>query len=357
MEMDTKKFIGVALLIGLFTINFNYSKGQDIHFSQFFETPLLINPANTGIFNGDIRGILNYKNQWTSINNPFTTSLFSFDTRILEKKWSNVFLGTGLIIYNDKAGKSEFGTTQINLSISASVAINEKSRLSAGLNGGFAQKGIKNTDLRWGNQYNSTDGIYDPSMSSGETNHLNTETFMYGDFGGGLAWYFTSRPTNMTSNDRISGNLGVALFHLNKPKQELYVGEYENLYSKLVIHCRTYIGIPKTTLAVLPSFMYTKQKTANEIIFGGMLRYGLKEESKYTGLIKESAILIGSHYRLGDAFIPSILLEVSSFALGISYDKTLSKLNSTANINGGIEISLRFINPSPFKKQSGGAMF
>jgi len=91
------------------------------------------------------------------------------------------------------------------------------------------------------------------------------------------------------------------------------------------------------------------------------LRYeSLTEESKYTGFIKESAISFGGHIRVGDAFIPSVLLEIANFGLGISYDVNISGLKKVSYGKGGFEISLRYINPSPFRYGRGtksGSMF
>ena len=353
MKIQLRHAFGVLALMFVYPNGVN---GQDIHFSQFYETPLLMNPANSGFFNGDIRGIVNYKNQWASIGTPYTTGMFSLDGGILKNKINKVHIGAGLTVYADKAGKSEFGTTQVLGALSGIVKLNDKSLLSAGFNGGFAQKGIKNTELEWGNQYSSGTGTYDPDRMSKETSFLG-ENASYADFGAGISWRFNSRPSNMTANDRISANFGVAIFHLNQPKQSFYVDDIESLYSKLVVHGKTYIGIKNTTLAIIPSFLMYKQKNQQEIIVGGLVRYALSEESKYTGFIKESAVFLGGHYRLGDAFIPSVYFEVSSFSIGVSYDITLSDLAVSAGATGGIEISLRFINPNPFKNQSGGAMF
>ena len=352
MKIQLRHAFCVLALVIVYTYGV---KGQDIHFSQFYETPLLMNPANSGFFNGDIRGIVNYKNQWASIGNPYTTGMFSVDGGILKNKINKVHIGAGLTVYADKAGKSEFGTTQVLGALSGIVKLNDKSLLSAGFNGGFAQKGIKNAELEWGNQYNPSSGIYDPFYNDAEI--VPSESASYADFGAGISWRFNSRPSNMKANDRISANFGVAIFHLNQPKQSFYVDDIESLYSKLVVHGRTYIGIKNTTLAIIPSFLMYKQKNQQEIIVGGLVRYALSEESKYTGFIKESAIFMGGHYRLGDAFIPSVYFEVSSFSIGVSYDITLSDLAVSTGTTGGIEISLRFINPNPFKNKSGGALF
>ena len=349
-----KKFLRVPfILIGLFYCF--TSTGQDIHFSQFYETPLLINPATTGSFNGDMRAIINYKDQWNSIAQPYRTGMFSFDMKLMKKKWNSVHLAAGLLVFNDQAGKSKFGTTQVNLSLAAILAANDKNNFSVGLLGGFAQRGVKNTDLKWGNQFDGNS--YNSSTPSGEEGTLNSNSFIYGDFGAGLNWNFITKPKNMSSNDKITVNLGVGVFHINQPKQKLYVDDVQSLYAKIVVHGRSYLGIPNTTLAVIPSFLYMKQNSAQEINVGGLIRYSLKEESKYTGLIKNSAVYLGGFFRVGDSFIPMLMFELSDFAVGFNYDINISGLKSVSSGKGGFEISLRYIKGAATKHSKGGAMF
>jgi len=354
MRMKLKYIIGLAVAC---MFSGSALLAQDIHFSQYYETPLLMNPSNAGVFNGDIRAIVNYKNQWKSFGDAYKTGMFSFDGRILKGKWTKLHLGAGLTVYSDKAGKSEFGTTQVLGHLSSVVKLNDKNIISAGLNGGFAQKGIKNTDLEWGNQYDNTTGGYNGSLNNNEGNALLSENFGYADFGAGISWNFTTTPANMTSNERVAVDFGVAIFHLNQPKQKFYLNNVESLYSKMVIHGRSYIGIKHTSFAIIPSFMMFKQESQQEVIVGGLIRFSLSEEAKYTGFIKESAVFLGGHYRIGDAFIPSVYFEMSKFSIGFSYDLTLSQISTATGGAGGVEISLRFINPNPFNNKTGGAMF
>ncbi|MBL4656780.1 MAG: PorP/SprF family type IX secretion system membrane protein [Flavobacteriales bacterium] len=330
---------------------------QDVHFSQFINTPLLINPALTGVFNGDDRAILNYRNQWSSVGNPYVTSMVSYDKGFLKNKWNSMYLGAGIAIFNDKAGVTEFGITQVNLSISSVVALNDHHTASAGLQGGFAQRGISNTDVNWASQFNGS--AYDPSINAGETNTINTAPFNYGDFAMGVTWSFSQKPSDMTSNDQIRLRAGAALFHVNKPKQQFHLDEVEQLYSKLVVHSKVYLGINNTNVALIPSVLYLQQKSAREVILGGMIRYELQEKSKYTGLLKGMALYLGGHVRLGDAFIPSVVMEISNYAIGFSYDVNVSGLTKATGGQGGYELSLSFINPNPFTytRSIGGAMF
>lgn len=318
--------------------------GQDIHFSQFHQTPLQINPALTGVFKGDQRVILNYKDQWGSvIENPFTTYALSIDAAMFKRQWANGYLGAGLFVFSDKAGKSEFGTTQVSLSLSGIVPLNNKQLVSVGLQGGFAQRGIQNTNLIWDNEY--TDGTsYDPTLNSGRP------SFGFGDFSGGLHWRYGSDASTLSSNDALGVNAGVAFFHINRPKQDFNLS-IDKLYTKLAFHGGGFIGIKNTNVVLLPSVLFLMQGPSIETNAGIMFKYILKQQSKYTKFVKGSAISIGGHLRIGDAFIPSVLLEVANFAVGVSYDINVSSLNVASSGRGGLEISLRYINPNPFQKQ------
>jgi len=99
----------------------------------------------------------------------------------------------------------------------------------------------------------------------------------------------------------------------------------------------------------MPSFIIYRQGNSVEFTSGAMIRYRLSEESRYTGLMKESSIALGLHYRSNDALIPSVMLDLAGFSLGISYDVNISDLRKASSGKGGIEISLRFINPNPAK--------
>lgn len=334
--------------------NFQFIFSQDIHFSQFYQVPLHLNPALTGVFNGDIRASINYKDQWRSINDntnkaTYQTSSFSFDAGVFKKKWKNSYLGTGLFVYSDKAGDSKMGTTQINFSVSSIVLIAEGHQVSAGVQGGYAQRSVNtdNPDLRWDEQF--VNEVYNSTLPSGET--VTYEPFSYPDFSAGASWNYGSEETAIFKNNKFSANAGIAYHHLNRPT--LQFNGAENLYSKIVAHGGSYIGLSNTALAILPSFFYFQQGPTRETNFGTMVRYTLKEESKYSGIIKESAVYLGGYIRMKDAIIPSVMIDFANFTLGITYDINVSRLNAATDSKGGIEFSLRFINPNPFTYKYG----
>ena len=351
-----KHFVLTAICM-LFLIN--GGRGQDVHFSQFYQVPLMVNPALTGVFNGEFRAFVNYKNQWKLLNSAYQTSALSCDTKFLKKKWKNTYLGGGLFIFNDKAGDFNLKTTQLNLSLSGVVTLNDHHLVSVGLQGGFAQKSINIDNPRTNSQYYNN--AYHSDAPSGETGSY--DPYAFGDFSAGLAWTYSKEELNMSSNDELGLNAGIAFYHVNKPKQKFIIDDVEKLYAKLAIHGSGYVGTKGTKTAFLPSVLAYIQGPTTETNVGAMIRYRIKEDSRYTGFIKETSVFLGCHYRVGDAIIPSFMFIMADYTLAVSYDINISKLRTASDGRGGLEISLRYISPKPLIRgksrgaKSGGALF
>lgn len=317
---------------------------QDIHFSQYYNTPLITNPALTGVFGGDQRAIIIYRNQWASVSSPYSTYGASFDMRMLDKKNGNFSLGTGLQVYKDVAGDTKFGATNVGLSLSGIIKMTDYQHLTIGVQGGFDQRSINNSSLIWDNQY--TGSTYDPALSSNETNDYN-QGISNGDLNTGVAWVYSSSANSITQNDVFSIKLGMIYSHITKPS--LNYGTYtENLHNKIGFNGDANISVKNTNYGFRPSFLYQKQGPAQEILIGTIIRYKMGFNSKYTGLLQQSALLIGVHSRIGDAIIPSIGYEIANWKLMFSYDANISNLANASNGVGGFEVTLIFINPNPF---------
>ncbi|OFY85902.1 MAG: hypothetical protein A3F72_08190 [Bacteroidetes bacterium RIFCSPLOWO2_12_FULL_35_15] len=332
-------FIGV--LIGI--VNCVPVIAQDIHFSQFDETPLQVNPANAGVHH-DIRIITNYKNQWQSVGSPYKTFALSAEVKLLKKKKQK--LGLGIDFFNDKAGDSQMGTNQANLSLSGIIPINAKSLLSGGLMCGFAQRSMTSGKLSWGNQYNGMD--YDANLPTGETSSVSNYTFL--DLGAGIQYSYGTNEMYISANNARKINIGVSVFHPHQPAYSYYGDKSEKLHMKLVFHGDAAIGIKNTNLILKPSYIIFLQGATKEITPGMTFQYVLQEGSKYTGNKKPAAFSLGTYYRAKDAFIARAKFEYSNYALGFSYDINLSKLKTVTSARGGFEISLRFIAPGAFGK-------
>ena len=167
ISKDGPIMLRIALLVSgiLFGI---FLFGQDVHFGQFYNAPLVINPANAGDIEGDQRLVLIHREQWRSLGSPFRTSAFSYDLPVLAGKLGGGrYLGIGVSAFSDKAGSTRFGDTQANLSVSYAIKSGEESLIAFGLQGGYGQRSAVLDGMRWDSQYNSAG--YNPDLPTNES--------------------------------------------------------------------------------------------------------------------------------------------------------------------------------------------
>ena len=328
-----------------------FSIAQDIHFSQFNMSPLTLNPALAGAKH-DMQATFNYKDQWQSVASPYKTMAFSYDMRLNKKKSGKGFLAAGVNFFSDRAGDAKMGTTQADFSLAYHVHLGTSSTLGAAMQAGFMQRSLSASALQWGNQYDGT--MYNSSISTGEPGSISSSK-SFADFGAGLLWNYNNQSgaKNVTDNHDVKFHFGISFYHLSQPNYSFYGTKDEMLYMKTVVHGGAILGVPNTNIAFAPSFMYYRQGPAQEILAGTYLRYMVRQDSKYTGFKEGAAISFGGFLRAKDAAILGVLFEYSHYALGVSYDVNISSLRTSSSGKGGLEISLRFVNPNPFQVNSG----
>ena len=304
---------------------------QDIHFSQFYNAPTYINPALTGVFDGNFRTIANYRNQWSSItSNPYETMAFYVDGTPFAESINNGFMGIGLGFYQDQAGDGKLGTSQLNLTLSYSQHLADNQSLGAGIQVGYGQRTIDYTNLTWDNQWNGS--AYDPSLGSGEPNPGNN--FSYMDVSGGLLWYFYP-------NEKFNLKLGGSMYHVNQPNQSFFSNGDDKLKPRYVVHAAVDISITDKKFYVLPRAIFMTQGPSSELLLGAFASYQLQDNAN------APTISGGLWYRNGDAFILATELWYGNFRLGLSYDVNVSGLSAASNSQGGPEVSLTTIFPLP----------
>jgi type IX secretion system PorP/SprF family membrane protein len=352
-----KKIILLFIIIISYQLTTNNCVAQDIHLSQFVMTPLLLNPSVAGKFGGDQRVILNYRDQWSSVGSPFKTFGFSFDTPLGNKNNSGNFFGVGLSAYRDKAGDGNLGLTIVNLSLSYNLRFNRKSYLSAGLQGGIVQSSIDVSKIQFDSQFDGSG--HNSSLSSGE--EFSNTSFIKPDFSAGVSYtYGNGRTQKVLNNNGFNGRkleAGLAIHHVNRLKSSFLNQNNSKLNFRYVAHFNSSLPVSSTNVAVQPSAIFELQQNAYNLILGSYIRYTLKEKSKFTGAFNGAALSLGAHYRLNDAFIPSLIIESGKFSVGLSYDINVSGLTAVSNGMGGFEISLKFISPTPFGRRKSAARF
>lgn len=312
------------------------SSAQDIHFTQFYMSPLNLNPAMTGVNNCKTRMIVNYRNQWASAlgGNAYNTYSLSYDQKMPVGRED--YFGIGGSLWGDVAGESRFGTTQgrLSLSYSKKMAGHRKSAsyLVIGADAALTQRRISQDDLRWPNQI-TPDGPC-PTCPSGELPFDGD--FIYPDIAAGLMWF-------SVLDEKTNYYLGAALHHLNQPNVSFLGSSPVSLYSKATIHGGAQFPV-SLRMSVLPFFVYMTQGPHKEFNGGASLRFAMGPSRA-----SNQSWQIGAWYRLGtkvegglhsDAVIISSRFNYDQFSIGFSYDLTISDFSQAGSANGAFEFSL-----------------
>ncbi len=319
---------------------------QDPHFSQFFASPLTLNPAYTGKFDGVFRVAGNYRNQWPTINNAFTTATASVDFGILQNKIPEFDTwGVGIMGLNDQSGNKILNNNFISLSTAYHKALDENGyhTLTVGFQGTYANKRLNISRATFEDMLRA-DGFTGTTQEdfAHNTSNINLNYF---DVNAGLLY---SGSTDGYNNFY----LGVSTYHINRPKESFTGGNYI-LNPRLTVHGGGYVPVGRIT-TLHTSFIHQRQAGASETVAGAALSFKLNDDED-----TETALYTGLWYRVKDAFIPYAGIEFSGLRIGYSYDVNNSSLNTASNSRGGNEISLIYIRKAsdPNRKKLGCPKF
>lgn len=315
-------------------------KGQDIHFSQWQQTPLLVNPANAGNFDGYFRGLLIYRNQWFTAGAPFQTYSASVDGNVGLKKNKAASLGLGAFLYGDQAGAAKWATYKGDFSANAMIQASKKVKLAGAVSAGVGQNTAKFDNLTWGNQYNGKE--FNKDLPSYEV--FTNPSFTWFDVGSGVNFEYDQTSEDFERNAYYKFKAGFAVFHLNQPRMKFSSLSKEILDRKYIFNTSLAYDIKNTPVTFTPLFVYMKQGKAREAFFGSDVRYRFKDETKITGARTENALHAGLYYRYGDAMVLNLAFEFKGMWIGFAYDHTLSSWRFSNRGFGAVELSIRWIN-------------
>ena len=291
---------------------------QDLHFSQFYLNPLQINPAQTGVFKGDLRASGIYRGQWTSVPVSYRTFGGAVDMKTLERGAN--LLSAGLLIQHDRAGDAGLKWTQVGLSAAVSHALSESQALSAGFGLALVQRAFDISGLTFKNQWN--DYVFDPGLPSKE--NFNNSSGLSPSLSGGLNWHFSP------AGSRTAVNAGVGVFHLNRPKVSFDDNPEERLPMRMAVSAN--FTLPLNEFFDLVVFgLSQRMGKAQEIVGGAGARFWL--------VSNETALQLTVANRAGDALIPALQYEKGNWTVGVSYDINISDFDVATGRRGGFEVA------------------
>ncbi|MBL0182706.1 MAG: PorP/SprF family type IX secretion system membrane protein [Chitinophagaceae bacterium] len=304
------------------------AKSQDINFSQFYELPLLRNPALAGIFAGDVRVTSAFRSQWQSVTTPYRTLGLGMEYKKPVGRNSNDFITIGTQLTNDIAGDSRLRRTQIFpvLNYHKSLSGEKDTYLSAGVMGGPVIQHFDPSKLSFDDQF--VNGSYSPANP---TKQVFTNTgFTYWDASVGLNF-------SSTAGESTRYYLGVGLFHITKPKVA-FQQQYDIILNpKWVVNAGLSTPLSDDNKLIVYAD-YFMQGGAKQIQGGLLFSHDLISNDENL----KTTISGGAFYRWNDALVPVLKLDYNQFAIGVTYDVNVSKLKTASQYRGAYEITLSY---------------
>ena len=301
-------------------------KAQDLHFSQFFEAPLLRNPSLAGLYEGDIRAQGVYRNQWNSISFPYQTGSLNADYKFPVGKGED-FMSAGLQFLFDRAGTVALTTTHFLpvVNFHKSLSANRNTYLSLGFMAGLVTRRLDRSRVTTNNQYDGFE--YNGSLPDGEVFDAN---YAYFDANVGMSFSST-----IGADEQHLFFMGLAYHHFNKPVNSFY--QNINHLPKWVLSGGLKLNVDMYSYITFHGD-YSRQWPYQELIGGALYSRKVGDEDVPTYTIHG-----GMFVRYKDAVIPVVKMDYYPFSLAFSYDINVSQLATASQSRGGVEVSLSYI--------------
>jgi type IX secretion system PorP/SprF family membrane protein len=287
------------------------SQAQDPSFSQFFSSPLNVNPALTGNINGEWRAISNFRSQYAGPAYPYQTGTISLDAKILADRIpEDHTFGIGTMFMYDKAMDGILKATYASANFSYNVKVmgdETEHFLGAGFGFIYGYRWVDFSRLIFGEQF--TGNGFNKNLPTGES--ALSDMKQYISTSAGLTYTMRSEYANF--------DMGVAAFHLNKPKQTFLQDENQVLPIRYVAHANYELFL-NDYLVLNTNGVYMKQTSASYFSVGGGVGRYIDEEGK-------TMINAGMWYWSKNALVPYVGFTYGNFQAGFSYDIAISKLN------------------------------
>ncbi|MES2760892.1 MAG: type IX secretion system membrane protein PorP/SprF [Bacteroidota bacterium] len=314
-----KTLLLLCCLFSLVSISFS----QDIQLTQFYASPLYLNPAFTGS-SGCTRLSFAYRNQWTGVSKAYSTSLFSIDHALQKNN-----IAIGLIAGEDQAGTGNLKTTVVTPSFAYQLNLSRTNALRFGLQTGAVMKKLNFNNLLFGDQ------LLRSEKGGGDVTTIETfpHTKTYLDINAGLL-------LNLNKTW-----IGVSASHINRPNESFYYNPTSNIPIKYSAHIGSNILLNKdekyapAQKFIAPIIHYKHQQKFDQLDVGfyytqSVLNIGLW----YRGIPVLKSYKSG--YSNNDALSLIIGIATRKFNIGYSYDITISNLSQ--NTKGSHEISMSY---------------
>ncbi|MEM9990546.1 MAG: PorP/SprF family type IX secretion system membrane protein, partial [Bacteroidota bacterium] len=288
-------------------------------------------PALTGIFEGDLRFVGNYRSQWNTIPVGYRTFSGAVDMSFYNKNYEDHFFSGGLLFNHDEAADSDLTLASLGLSGSYTKRMGKAHFLTIGLSGMVTQRSFNMDGLRFDSQFNTQTRGYDASLSNQE-NFSTRPVELLADVSVGLNWHY-----RVPKRDRRTNfDVGLGILHLNQPNKSFEDLAYEKLPIRWSMYAFSEIQLRNSAFDIIATGIYQYQEPHREIELGVGLQLHLDTDPG-----EELALNAGIGWRNQDAFTPFAGLRYRSWDARVSYDVNTNFVPAT-NRRGAFELSVLY---------------
>ena len=320
---------------------------QDIHNTLFNMSPLSLNPALTGAFEGTARigGIYRAQDFALDGGEGYSTPSFYVDAPILKGFGKRDWIGVGMMFYQDNAGSLNLRTTTSQLSGSYHLSLdkNADNLLTFAVQWGNVQRGIDPSLGVYSDTYAEAYGglgnatSEDPIATGGQGGGGNPGSGneperkkSYSDVGAGIM-------LRSKVGDESRLELGLAYGHLTTPRYNFISSaggrDAQKRPAKIVAHGRLIMPL-QDKWSFEPTFLFQTTSGANEVALQAWAGYQLNPDTKLN---------FGLGYRISDAGKFLFAIEHKDLRAAFAYDLSLSSRNQINNYQGAIELAAYYI--------------
>lgn len=350
MNLNLQKSKLLALILLVFGSISTYS--QDIHFSQYYASPLTLNPALTGKFNGQYRIAGIYRSQWAPAGSPlFMTPAISVDGSLFKGLLKKDAVGVGLELFTDRQNKATLVQYQIlgSLAYHKGMGPNNGTQISLGFQGGYVLKQLNFAKLQFGDGFTGSNLEYTTSAEIASLKNrfgyfnmnaglfVNSRIHQKAVIYGGYSFNNLGRPVEQFSSATVE-KVGIAWRHV------VHVGAEWDAAQKVV---------------VIPGVLWQMQAKAQELNFGVTVGYHVQMATD--GSNDHTTVFLGLWNRMTpnyisnakakygeESIIPKIGLEIKRIRFGAALDIPMSKISLTKNgIVGGTGLAASYNGNRP----------
>ncbi|MES2374644.1 MAG: PorP/SprF family type IX secretion system membrane protein [Bacteroidota bacterium] len=330
-----KKKLLFAVLVSAACMQCADVYAQDPHFSQYFNSPMTINPALTGKDIADWRVLANFRSQWWggSETAPFTTTAISLEKAYQKGAGGKSSLGIGLSLLSDASNSGLLKNNFFAFGTAYNLALdrNGDEQIGLGLEAVYANRLVDGNKLELQSQFGSMG--FQRSIPSGDP--INTISNHYFDMNVGV-YYSKYYPSN-----NWGFRAGAAIFHVSTPEEGVYNSNTYNINMRYSFQAGlVFKSTNGNELNV--SAVNDRQGSNNIFSLGGVYKIKLMDNAM-------QSFNIGAWNRFNDSFYPYIGLEGQNWLVGLAYDIVNEKRNLALNGVQSIEFSLAWHFNSPRK--------